>query len=84
MTAARFEKEATMIIYGTIKTYDENRGRGSIAPEGGGEILRFGRGDVPLKGEQPRERERFSYEIGRDAVGKNCAVKLLRAEAVKA
>lgn len=70
-----------MAIYGNIKSYDENRGRGSIAPEGGGEVLPFGRSAVRLQGEAPKLQERFSYEQERDGAGKNCAVKLERAPA---
>ena len=68
-----------MTIYGTIKSYDESRESGTIAPDGGGEVLRFKRSAVsPQQSERPKERERFSYEQGKDGAGKNCAVNLRR------
>jgi len=67
-----------MPIYGTIKSYDESRGIGAIAPERGSEVMRFKRSALPEKDDQPHERERFSYEVGKDASGKNCAVNLRR------
>ena len=80
MTATRLNKENRMTICGTIKSYDENRESGTIAPEGGGEVLRFKRSAVsPRQSERPQERERFSYEQGKDGAGKNCAVNLRRA-----
>lgn len=70
-----------MTIYGTIRLYDENRGVGAISPEKGGYVVRFERSAYPEKDYRPKAQERFSYEIGKDAFGMNCAVNLLRAQA---
>lgn len=74
-------KEGTMIIVGTIKSYDETRGIGAIAPDIGREIIRFRRNALPKDEDRPHERERFSYEVEKDAFGNNCAVKLHRVQA---
>jgi cold shock CspA family protein len=70
-----------MTILGTIRSYDEGRGLGANSPEVGGEVVRFGRSALREKDEESKEQERFSYEVGKDASGRNCAFNLHRIQA---
>lgn len=81
IVAARLKEGKPMTIVGTIKSYDEARGIGAISPEKGGEIVRFERSALPEKDDKPKELVRFSYEVGKDAAGNNCAVNLHRVRA---
>ena len=39
MTAVSAKKDNIMKLYGTVKTFDEAKGYGTIKPEAGGDVL---------------------------------------------
>src|SRR5689334_19831576 len=41
MTAVSAKKDIIMKLFGTVKTFDETKGFGTIKPEAGGDDLRF-------------------------------------------
>ncbi|MCL6730713.1 cold-shock protein [Sphingomonas hankyongi] len=50
--------------FGTIKTFDETQGRGSITPEKGGDELRFERSAISWDPKvAPKTGQRLSYEL---------------------
>lgn len=51
-----------MTKYGNIKSYETNKGSGTISPEQGGEALNFGKSDLQQEASTPRSGQRFSYE----------------------
>jgi CspA family cold shock protein len=66
----------TMKYFGTVKSFDEANGFGSIKAEEGGEELRFDRNAFAWgdKG-SPKEGQRLSYDINAKD-GRNTAVNL--------
>ena len=63
--------------FGTVRSFDETKGYGSIKPEQGGEDLRFERsaikwGQTPL----PQADQRLSYELGTSKDGRPVAVNV--------
>ncbi|WP_336979900.1 cold-shock protein [Altererythrobacter fulvus] len=70
-----------MTSFGTIKSYDSDRGRGKITSEKEGTVLRFEQSALPYKDDLPKEAERYSFEEGKDAGGNTCAVSLHRVTA---
>lgn len=65
-----------MTHFGTIKTYDTDKGRGMIAPEKGGEPLAFVKADLQKEAAAPKAGERFGYETRKVEGGKAEATKL--------
>lgn len=66
-----------MTIHGKVQTFNRTIGAGFISPEDGGPALPFRQIDVYRKaGEEVREQQRFSYEIGTDADGDKQAINL--------
>lgn len=65
-----------MTHYGKIKSYDSSSGTGSIAPEKGGEALRFKKADLQQEGQMPKVDQRFSYETSEVDGGNKRAVNL--------
>jgi cold shock CspA family protein len=65
-----------MRCFGTVKSFDERRGRGSIQPERGHEEIGFEKGAVIWhRSVDPTAGQRLSYEVGiRD--GRTRAVNL--------
>ena len=59
-----------MTHFGTIKSYDSDKGTGTIAPEKGGNALPFGRKDLQQHAAEPNVDERYGYNTcevnGRD------------------
>ena len=50
--------------FGTVKSFDDTQGRGLIAPEKGGEELRFERSAISWDPKvSPRTGQRLSYEV---------------------
>jgi CspA family cold shock protein len=50
--------------FGTVKSFDETQGRGSIQPEEGGENLTFERSAIKWdRNIAPKEGQRLSYEL---------------------
>ena len=53
-----------MKYFGTVKSFDETLGRGSLAPETGGDSLRFERTAFSWdSGASPRVGQRLSYDL---------------------
>ena len=53
-----------MKYFGTVKSFDEASGHGSIMPETGGESLRFERGAASwTRVVPPRPGQRLSYDL---------------------
>jgi CspA family cold shock protein len=53
-----------MKYFGTVKTFDEASGRGSIVPEIGGEDLRFDQDSASwTRVAPPRPGQRLSYDL---------------------
>lgn len=69
-----------MTQYGKIKSYDTSTNSGTIAPEKGGDALRFGKSDLQQEAELPRSGQRFSYETKKVAGNNDCAVNLRQQE----
>ena len=66
---------------GTVKFFNENKGYGFIAPEGGGADAFVHITAVERSGMQTlRENQRVSYELEEDRRGKMAAVNLKSAE----
>ena len=65
-----------MKYFGTVKTFDEAKGLGSIKAEVGGEELRFDRNAFSWADKTtPTEGQRLSYDIN-STDGRNTAVNL--------
>jgi len=67
-----------MKLFGTVSSFDIDRGRGSIKPETGGDNLGFERSAVSWdsKVTPPKAGQRLSYEVGSDSDSKTCALNL--------
>ena len=62
--------------FGTVKSFDETQGRGSITPEKGGEDLRFERSAISWEPKvAPKTGQRLSYELA-EKDGQSSAVNL--------
>jgi CspA family cold shock protein len=65
----------TMKYFGTVKSFDEAKGLGSIKPEQGGDELRFDRNAFSWEDKtSPQEGQRLSYDVSTD--GRSAAVNL--------
>ena len=69
-----------MTQYGQIKSYDSGKGHGMIAPEKGGNELKFEKSDLQQEAEEPKSGQRFSYETKKVAGNKDCATNLRQQE----
>jgi cold shock CspA family protein len=67
-----------MKIFGTVTSFDNNEGFGSIRPEAGGADLAFERGAIGWEGKEtpPTLGQRLSYEVGKDSRHRPCALNL--------
>lgn len=62
--------------FGTLKSFDETQGSGSITPEKGGDELRFERSAISWDSKAaPTPGQRLSYELN-EKDGRTNAVKL--------
>jgi cold shock CspA family protein len=78
MTAASARKDQPMKYFGTVKTFDTDKGIGSLRPETGGDDLNFERSAISW--DAPKSLnigERLSYDKGM-ANNQQCAVNLAR------
>jgi len=67
----------TVMLFGTVQSFDKAKGFGSIQPEAGGEALRFENSAIKWnRTDHPRAEMRLSYELGTNPEGKPCAVNL--------
>ena len=51
-----------MAHFGKIKSYDSDKGAGTISPEKGGNVLPFGKSDLQHESQVPKVGDRFGYE----------------------
>ena len=66
-----------MTLFGTVKSFDETRGFGTIKPEAGGADLRFEKSAVQWGDATTAKTERrLSYEVGKNGSGDACAINL--------
>ncbi|HEX6072953.1 MAG TPA: cold shock domain-containing protein [Sphingomicrobium sp.] len=62
--------------FGTVKSFDEEKGLGSIKAEEGGEELRFDRSAISWEPKtSPKEGQRLTYDLN-SKDGRNTAVNL--------
>ncbi len=77
MTAVSAKKDISMKLFGTVKTYDEAKGHGTIKPEAAGDELRFEKSAVQWgDATTPKVERRLSYEVGKNGSGDACAINL--------
>jgi CspA family cold shock protein len=77
MTAVSAKKDKLMKLFGTVKSFDETKGYGTIKPEAGGEELRFEKNAVQWgSATTPKTERRLSYEVGKNGSGDACAINL--------
>lgn len=66
-----------MKLFGTVKTFDDSKGFGTIKPEAGGDPLRFEKSAVQWGvATTPKTERRMSYEVGKNGSGDACAINL--------
>ncbi|MFN3747165.1 MAG: cold-shock protein [Sphingorhabdus sp.] len=65
-----------MTQYGKIKSYDSNKGSGTITPERGGETIAFVKADLQQQAQEPKVDQRFGYETRQMGSEKPHAVNL--------
>ncbi len=67
-----------MPLTGTLRTWNDDRGFGFIAPTGGGSELFVHISAFPRDGTRPKVGEALTYELGRGRDGKPAAVRVFR------
>jgi len=65
-----------MTDFGTIKSYDGDRGTGTIVPEQGGDALPFRKSDLQQQAQEPRLNQRYGYDVKNADNGKRYAINL--------
>ena len=65
-----------MTNFGNIKSYDADKGHGTITPEKGGDALPFRKSDLQQQAEVPAESQRYGYDVKNADNGKRYAVNL--------
>ena len=65
-----------MTNFGKIKTYDSGKGPGTIAPEQGGDALPFRKSDLQQQAQEPKQDQRYGYDVTNTNSGKRCAINL--------
>ena len=67
-----------MKYFGTVNSFDTEKGLGSIKPEAGGEVLGFERSAFSwdIKANPPKTGQRLSYDVGTNSDSKPCALNL--------
>lgn len=64
MKAISAKKEITMKLFGTVKSFDEEKSRGLLKPENGSADLRFERSALSWNPKaSPTTGQRLSYEL---------------------
>jgi cold shock CspA family protein len=67
----------SVTLFGTVQSFDEAQGFGSIQPEDGGKALRFENSAIKWnRSDSPRAEQRLTYELGTGADGQPRAVNL--------
>jgi CspA family cold shock protein len=66
-----------MKYFGTVKSFDSDKGHGMIKPEAAGEELRFERSAITWGNDNPPTAgQRLSYDVGQNSERQPCAVNL--------
>ncbi|GAO52944.1 cold-shock protein [Novosphingobium sp. MD-1] len=65
-----------MTDFGKIKSYDSNKGLGTIAPERGGDALPFRKSDLQQQAQEPKQDQRYGYDVKDAEGGKRYAINL--------
>jgi CspA family cold shock protein len=66
-----------MKYFGTVKSFDSDKGHGMIKPEAAGEELRFERSAITWGSDNPPTAgQRLSYDVGQNSERQPCAVNL--------
>jgi CspA family cold shock protein len=67
-----------MKFFGTVNSFDSEKGVGSIKPEAGGDNLAFERSAFSwdIKTNPPTTGQRLSYDVGTNSDKKPCALNL--------
>ena len=67
-----------MTLFGTVNSFDNDKGHGSIKQEAGGVDLGFERSALSWDsvGTPPTTGQRLSYEVGTNSHSKPCALNL--------
>ncbi|MEO8176182.1 MAG: cold shock domain-containing protein [Sphingomicrobium sp.] len=67
-----------MKFFGTVNSFDVNKGFGSIKPETGGETLGFEKSAISWDSKEtpPTAGQRLSYDVGTNSERKPCALNL--------
>jgi CspA family cold shock protein len=66
-----------MKYFGTVKSFDTDKGHGMIKPETAGEELRFERSAITWGNDKPPTAgQRLSYDIGTNTERQTCAINL--------
>ena len=65
-----------MTDFGTIKSYDNGNGKGTIVPEKGGDALPFRKSDLQQEGQEPKQNQRYGYDVKNADNGKRYAINL--------
>ena len=67
-----------MKMFGTLKTFDQATGVGSIRPEKGGDPINFEKSAFSwAPSDTPKVDSRLSYELGKNHAGSPVAINLL-------
>ena len=69
-----------MTHFGTIKSYDSNKGAGTISPEKGGDALPFRKKDLQQQAQEPEVDQRYGFETSEVDGGKKRAVNLQQGD----
>ena len=67
-----------MKFFGTVNSFDNDKGFGSIKPETGGDNLVFEKSAFSwdIKANPPTTGQRLSYDVGTNSDSKPCALNL--------
>jgi cold shock CspA family protein len=71
-------KELIMKLFGTVNSFDNGKGHGTIKPEAGGVDLGFERSAISWDAKEtpPTAGQRLSYDVGTNSDSKPCALNL--------
>lgn len=65
-----------MTEFGKIASYDSGKGTGTISPESGGDVLPFRKASLQQQAQEPKQDQRFGYEVKSSENGKRYADNL--------